>query len=1062
MLVCCIKSMYAQDPSQPVKRYSSKSYYVMDDRQRPLKGVIALVYTAKDTVLEETFYGKKTGYIEIKYERGVDHIVMFTKDTSRVNAFIPAVLKRIKLDTIVMNRTPVIMSSKSYYVMDEKQRPIKTVIGLLYTAKDSVLTQTYYGNKKGYIEIKYQRGKDHIVTFTKDTSKVNAFIPGIPKRIKLDTIMMNRAAKIMSRKSYFVINKKKKPISDVIALVYSAKDTTLQQTFYGNKRGYVEVKYEKGVDHIVAFVKDTLQMGVFLPGTTKRIKLDTIMLDKAEEWVTITTDKKRPITVKGDSITINPSFYAKDSTKTMEEVLRKFPGVTIGLDGRLEVYGKPVSEILIDGKPWEGGDIRDLIQNLQVNLIERVQIINRKTDQARLTNIEDGVRETVINFKLKKPLKGLYNHDVYVGIDDKQRYEARSNLNYTAKKVLVSHTLSYISTGRNNFNNVNYFNTQGISKGLSSNLKFQYTPNKKLTWSTGLTYNNRDNELEQSNDVTIFLPDSLNFNTRNSTKKEETRTFLANSFLQYKSNNGTDVRFGVNGSIGDNYTTTNSFQEAESSLGNLQNTGTRFRKSEAQNWTSSASFSIGSNPTAGKKINYRLSLGYNASRTNDSLFYDNNVDFYSVRGNRKDSLNQISKWVRNRRNYNGSFSGSTQLVKNILLTFGASAAYTNAPQTRNGIIFNTVLAKYNLRNALFEIEQETVNQFTSQTVGLQYTGKTGNVGISLVYNQLKNDNRDRIRDTNITLNNKYVAPTITFFNQFKTYSLNGRFSYKQLSPSAEQLNAAVDSTEPSFIRKGNPLLKNEFEYTGAITATSKPSFKRWNFTNDLGFNFRKNSVGNALLFNDGITTSTYQNLPNALSSYYSLNATKYIVKAKINYDFRLLLGYDKNNYFVNEYVNKVQTFTAHPRVALKLNRDKFDFNINAGYLFNRITNSINDRVVVNKGFTNDIQFFLYMPKNVEINIIFNQFLNYTNSKIARNFSNLNASVAYTLPKRPKITFKLSAFDILNQNSNVELRFSQITNEKIITNSIRKFYLFSVAYKFTNSKPKKVNTVIKPK
>jgi hypothetical protein len=103
-----------------------------------------------------------------------------------------------------------------------------------------------------------------------------------------------------------------------------------------------------------------------------------------------------------------------------------------------------------------------------------------------------------------------------------------------------------------------------------------------------------------------------------------------------------------------------------------------------------------------------------------------------------------------------------------------------------------------------------------------------------------------------------------------------------------------------------------------------------------------------------------------------------------------------------------------------------------------------------------------MPKNVEVNIIFNQFLNYTNAKAVRNFNNLNASVAYTIPKRPKITFKLSAFDLLDQNSNVELRFSQITNEKIITNSVRKFYLFSIAYKFTNSKPKKVNAVVKPK
>ncbi|MDE7468017.1 MAG: TonB-dependent receptor, partial [Muribaculaceae bacterium] len=137
------------------------------------------------------------------------------------------------------------------------------------------------------------------------------------------------------------------------------------------------------------------------------VSLDTIKLGQSSIMLKETTvvGIKTPITVKEDTVEFNADSYRTAPNAVVEDLLKRLPGVEVGSDGSITANGQTVKKILIDGKEFFSDDPTVASRNLPVDMVDRLQVVNRKSDLARLTGVDDGEDETVINLTVKKGMK---------------------------------------------------------------------------------------------------------------------------------------------------------------------------------------------------------------------------------------------------------------------------------------------------------------------------------------------------------------------------------------------------------------------------------------------------------------------------------------------------------------------------------------------------------------------------------------------------------------------------------------------------------------------------------
>ena len=131
-----------------------------------------------------------------------------------------------------------------------------------------------------------------------------------------------------------------------------------------------------------------------------RLADDAIMLKE-----TTVVGIKTPITVKEDTIEFNADSYRTAPNAVVEDLLKRLPGVEVGTDGSITANGQTVTKILIDGKEFFSDDPTVASRNLPVEMVDRLQVVNRKSDLARITGVDDGEDETVINLTVKKGMQ---------------------------------------------------------------------------------------------------------------------------------------------------------------------------------------------------------------------------------------------------------------------------------------------------------------------------------------------------------------------------------------------------------------------------------------------------------------------------------------------------------------------------------------------------------------------------------------------------------------------------------------------------------------------------------
>ena len=271
---------------------------------------------------------------------------------------------------------------------------------------------------------------------------------------------------------------------------------------------------------------------------------ETVMLKE-----TVVTARVPQVVVKKDTLVFNPDAYRTPEGSAIEELIKRIPGAEVDEEGNITVNGKQVKKILLDGKEFMLGDVETALKNIPVNIIQNLKFYDQQSDQSRITGIDDGNKETVLDFTIKKGMNRGYMTNLDLGGGTRHRYASRGmGSSFTDKTRIV-----VMGNFNNKEENAGWWNRRGLNanKMLGTNLNFD--DGKKLKADFSIRWNHRDGDNQNENASENFYSESnrtfSNSNTKNLTRSNNWR---GNLRLEWKPDSLTNILMRANGNTGTN------------------------------------------------------------------------------------------------------------------------------------------------------------------------------------------------------------------------------------------------------------------------------------------------------------------------------------------------------------------------------------------------------------------------------------------------------------------------------------------------------------------------------
>ncbi|WP_296638401.1 TonB-dependent receptor [Polaribacter sp.] len=313
-------------------------------------------------------------------------------------------------------------------------------------------------------------------------------------------------------------------------------------------------------------------------GATDMSKNYTMYEDNMLEGINIVA--KMPVTVKGDTIIYNADSFKNGSERKLKDVLEKLPGVEINDEGQIEVEGKAVEKIMVDGKEFFSGDTKLATENIPSNAVDKIQVLRNYSNVSQLSGVQNNQDRVAINIKLKEGKKNFWFGDISAGggqSQDETLYLFQPKLFYYTPKYTINiigdvNNLGDVvisrrdarsfggsfqsqspSNGTNislgdagiGFLNAGARNANRIETRLSA-LNFSYSPNPKLDLSGFLIWSGNSNGQRNINDIDYVdprIPDEF----RDTKTDQTSNTGLFRFSTVYKKDFNNQLNYNISG-----------------------------------------------------------------------------------------------------------------------------------------------------------------------------------------------------------------------------------------------------------------------------------------------------------------------------------------------------------------------------------------------------------------------------------------------------------------------------------------------------------------------------------
>lgn len=857
------------------------------------------------------------------------------------------------------------------------------------------------------------------------------------------------------------------------------------------------VGYKPTVKRVVIEQDKNLALGNVVVGA------DAIMLKGA-----VVTAMAQKVTLKEDTFVYNSAAYRTPEGSVVEELVKRLPGAEVSDDGTIKINGKEVKKILVDGKEFMTGDTKTALKNLPTSIIDKIKAYDEKSDLSKVTGIDDGEEQTVLDFNVKKGMnKGLMSN-IDLGIGNKDRYSARGMggyFNNNNRFMLFGNANNTSDRGfggggpRRGFGGGNGLNA---SKMLAAN--YNYEEKNKFKFNTSLRWNHSDGDVWSRRSSENFMGSSSSFSNSLNQNFSRSDSWNGNIRLEWMPDTMTNILFRPSIS----WTTNDSrsmglsasfnqdpYQYTEDPLSDegiekMDEVDAVINRQKSV----SLSYSKNNNIRGMLQLNRKLNnKGRNVTLRMDAKYTDKDSKSISLQNAHlylvQNEAGLDSTYQTNRYNltpskdysYSAQATYSEPLWKATFLQFSYKFTYSYSKSDRSTYDFSKysfdgISPEYGawgnylgrLDGELGDYRDDKLSRYSEYRnythdiqVMMRFIRQKYNLNFGVMIQPQRSkfiqDYQGKYVDTVRTVTN--VSPTLDFRYRFSKMS-NLRVNYRGTTsqPSISQLLDITDNSDPLNISKGNPGLKPSFTQNFRLFYNNFVQNHNKGVMTYINFSTTSNSISNKVTYDEttGGRITRPENINgnwNVMGAFMfncSIDSTGvWNINTDTNLGYNHYVSYLSLDKSQDSQKNTTQNTTWNERLSLSYRNDWLELSLDGTLAYNHAKNKLQPNSNLDTWqFSYGPSMTLTAPWGTSLNtsLSCSSRRGYSDASMNTDEFVWNAQLSQGFLKGKPLTVKLQFYDLLHQQSTFSRAISSVSRTDTEYNAINSYAMLHVVYR----------------
>ena len=833
------------------------------------------------------------------------------------------------------------------------------------------------------------------------------------------------------------------------------------------------------------------------------VSAEAIMLKGA-----VVTAMAQKVSLKEDTFVYNSAAYRTPEGSVVEELVKRLPGAEVSDDGTIKINGKEVKKILVDGKEFMTGDTKTALKNLPTSIIDKIKAYDEKSDLSKVTGIDDGEEQTVLDFGVKKGMNKGVISNIDLGVGNKNRYNMRGMGGYFANNNRFMLFANANNTSDRGFGGGPGRGFWGGANGLNASkmigANYNYELKNKFKFNTSLRWNHSDGDVWSSRSSENFMGSSSSFSNSLSQSFSRSNSWNGNIRLEWMPDSMTNILFrpsiswstsdGLSGSQSasynkDPYTITSKDPLSEEGIEELD-------KAEAMvnsQLTNGITYSDNNNINGMLQINRKLgNKGRNITFRVDAKYTDkdsksislNNAKLYLVQtAEGKDSTYQTNRYnLTPSKNYSyaGQLTYSEPLWKATFLQFSYKFTYSYSKSDRSTYDFSkyAMSGDHEYRGwdsylnpfagHLNDYRDDDLSRFSEYRnynhdiqVMMRFIRQKYNLNFGVMVQPQQSKYIQDYQGVHVdTVRNVVnVSPTLDFRYRFSKMS-NLRINYRGTTsqPSISQLLDITDNSDPLNISMGNPGLKPSFTQNFRLFYNNFVQNHNKGIMTFVNFSTTNNSISNKVTYDEttGGRITRPENINgnwNAMGAFMfncsidSAGVWNINTGAHANYNnYVSYLSLDKKS---DSQKNTTRSITWRQNLSFSYRNDWAEFSLDGTLTYNKAKNKLQPTSNLETWqFSYGPSMTLTAPWGTSLNtsLSINSRRGYNDSSMNTDEFVWNAQLSQSFLKGKPLTIMLQFYDILRQQSTFSRAISATSRTDTEYNAINSYAMLHVIYR----------------
>ncbi|WP_218029115.1 outer membrane beta-barrel protein [Segetibacter aerophilus] len=876
----------------------------------------------------------------------------------------------------------------------------------------------------------------------------------------------------------------KQPVSGATVTLLRQKDSSLVSFSLADEKGRFDISDIASGDYrlMITHVNYRNSNKLFTVNSSNmRVDLGNVVMHNRSTMLeeVVVTFEAPPVTLNGDTIQYNAGSFKTQPNATVEELIKKLPGLQVDKNGNIKAQGEKVKKVLVDGKEFFGNDPKLATRNLPADAVDKVDVYDRQSDQAQLTGFDDGSGEKTINLKLKKERKGGMFGKINAGAGTSDRYQGKFNVN----SFKGARQTSLIGMGNNTnaegFSFVDMLNFSGGlqqqqnggggSQVLNQMAGTQNNNGINTTWGGGFNHNDiigtktdfrsnyfysRYNPFIESNvQREYLLPDSSYFYKSNSRTNNLTNTHRVNFITDIQIDSFHSLK--ISPSFGSQRTTNNSVSDYETSSGRGQVSNSGF----SNNLGKSSGYNFQNEVLFRKKFRLKgrtFSINLQATKNKSDGNEDQQAitQFYNKESTlvRRDSIYRQSQLDANSWSYTAKAIYTEPVFKRSLLEFSIANSNSKNNSNRTTYDYNSSTGKYNRLNPMLSNNFDNSYGYINSGLRLRTQRKKYYYAVGAYWQNaaLQGKIKTGINDSLIKKAFSNLLPVAQFQYNFNRFNKLSFFYHTYTTqPSVTQLQPVPDVSNPLYIREGNPFLKQEYTHAVRLGYTSINFYKNRNAFININASQTQNKIVNYDIVDSvGLVRSRPVNVNGVYDISGSLSYSFPIKPLRGSMEVSSTIAFNKGKQFINSNQNNIATTSIGPAVRLDVNpTEKLNLVLSASANYNSAVYSLQktlNATYLSQNYGAEIGWQLPAKFFFATDFTYNMYSRQA-SAFNTNVPLWTASLSKLFLKNNRGEIKLSGYDLLNRNISINRNTTQNYIEDASITSLRRYFLLSFTF-----------------